>query len=118
MCCIPLELFVFNYFQVLSKALLCFVVDTGLQSGGGLGFSPGTRKLGGSDQDEFNSALGLGELAGLTVTNEADPSNYDVSGLFLFSGYIAFLYMGVWVSCFVHRGFILLWHPCHFHKMF
>ncbi|XP_076464656.1 striatin-3-like isoform X8 [Babylonia areolata] len=55
--------------------------DTGLQSGGGLGFSPTSRKpmVGSSDEDEFNSPLGLGELAGLTVTNEADPSNYDIS---------------------------------------
>ncbi|XP_076464657.1 striatin-3-like isoform X9 [Babylonia areolata] len=52
-----------------------------LQSGGGLGFSPTSRKpmVGSSDEDEFNSPLGLGELAGLTVTNEADPSNYDIS---------------------------------------
>ncbi|XP_076464651.1 striatin-3-like isoform X3 [Babylonia areolata] len=57
------------------------VDDTGLQSGGGLGFSPTSRKpmVGSSDEDEFNSPLGLGELAGLTVTNEADPSNYDIS---------------------------------------
>ncbi|KAL8610961.1 hypothetical protein ACOMHN_042577 [Nucella lapillus] len=55
--------------------------DVGMQGGGGLGFSPTSRKpmLGSSDEDEFNSALGLGELAGLTVTNEADPSTYDIS---------------------------------------
>ncbi|XP_076464658.1 striatin-3-like isoform X10 [Babylonia areolata] len=57
------------------------VTESGLQSGGGLGFSPTSRKpmVGSSDEDEFNSPLGLGELAGLTVTNEADPSNYDIS---------------------------------------
>jgi len=32
----------------------------------------------GSDEDALEAALGLGELAGLTVTNEADA--YDVSG--------------------------------------
>jgi len=31
----------------------------------------------GSDEDALEAALGLGELAGLTVTNEADA--YDVS---------------------------------------
>ncbi|XP_076442406.1 striatin-3-like isoform X1 [Babylonia areolata] len=56
-------------------------IDSGLQGGGGMGFPPGSHKamLGGSDMDEFNSAFGLGELAGLTVTNEADPSSYDIS---------------------------------------
>ena len=60
--------------------VMCSVDDTDLQGGGGLGFSPSPRKpmLGGPDEDEFSGALGLGELAGLTVTNEADPSNYDV----------------------------------------
>ena len=69
------------YSVILTCLLFSFVDDTGLQGGGGLGFSPGSRKpmLGGSDEDEYDSALGLGELAGLTVTNEADPSNYDVS---------------------------------------
>ncbi|XP_076442407.1 striatin-3-like isoform X2 [Babylonia areolata] len=57
------------------------VTESGLQGGGGMGFPPGSHKamLGGSDMDEFNSAFGLGELAGLTVTNEADPSSYDIS---------------------------------------
>lgn len=31
----------------------------------------------GSDEDALEAALGLGELAGLTITNEADA--YDVS---------------------------------------
>ncbi|KAK7104752.1 striatin-3-like isoform X1 [Littorina saxatilis] len=55
-------------------------VDAGMQSGGGLGFSPARKPMHGSqDEDDFDGSLGLGELAGLTVTNEADPSNYDIS---------------------------------------
>lgn len=54
--------------------------DTGVQGGGGLAFTAGSRKpmLGGAEDDEFDGALGLGDLAGLTVSNEADPTNYDV----------------------------------------
>lgn len=33
----------------------------------------------GSDDDALEAALGLGELAGLTVSNEADSLTYDVS---------------------------------------
>ncbi|XP_025103841.1 striatin-3-like isoform X6 [Pomacea canaliculata] len=55
--------------------------DTGVQGGGGLAFTAGSRKpmLGGAEDDEFDGALGLGDLAGLTVSNEADPTNYDIS---------------------------------------
>ncbi|XP_025103842.1 striatin-3-like isoform X7 [Pomacea canaliculata] len=52
-----------------------------VQGGGGLAFTAGSRKpmLGGAEDDEFDGALGLGDLAGLTVSNEADPTNYDIS---------------------------------------
>ena len=33
----------------------------------------------GPDEDAIEAALGLGDLAGLTVNNEADPLSYDVS---------------------------------------
>ncbi len=33
----------------------------------------------GPDDDALEAALGLGELAGLTVNNEAEPLSYDVS---------------------------------------
>ena len=33
---------------------------------------------GGPEDDALEAALGLGELAGLTVNNEADPLSYDV----------------------------------------
>lgn len=46
-------------------------------------FPSGSRKpilgMPGADEDALDAALGLGELAGLTVTNEADPMSYDVS---------------------------------------
>ena len=35
--------------------------------------------LGMPDNEEPDGGLGLGELAGLTVNNEAEPMNYDVS---------------------------------------
>ncbi|XP_005100521.1 striatin-3 isoform X2 [Aplysia californica] len=35
--------------------------------------------MGMPDDEENDSGMGLGELAGLTVTNEADPMNYDIS---------------------------------------
>jgi striatin 1/3/4 len=31
------------------------------------------------EDDALEAALGLGDLAGLTVNNEADPLSYDVS---------------------------------------
>ncbi len=34
---------------------------------------------GGPDDDAIEAALGLGDLAGLTVNNEADPLSYDVN---------------------------------------
>lgn len=34
---------------------------------------------GGPDDDALEAALGLGDLAGLTINNEADPLSYDVS---------------------------------------
>ncbi|XP_025103844.1 striatin-3-like isoform X9 [Pomacea canaliculata] len=57
------------------------VSESGVQGGGGLAFTAGSRKpmLGGAEDDEFDGALGLGDLAGLTVSNEADPTNYDIS---------------------------------------
>ena len=33
----------------------------------------------GPEDDALEAALGLGDLAGLTVNNEADPLSYDVS---------------------------------------
>ena len=33
----------------------------------------------GNDDDALEAALGLGELAGLTINNEADSLSYDVS---------------------------------------
>ncbi|XP_025103837.1 striatin-3-like isoform X2 [Pomacea canaliculata] len=56
-------------------------LESGVQGGGGLAFTAGSRKpmLGGAEDDEFDGALGLGDLAGLTVSNEADPTNYDIS---------------------------------------
>ncbi|ESO96474.1 hypothetical protein LOTGIDRAFT_231798 [Lottia gigantea] len=33
----------------------------------------------GAEEDALDAALGLGELAGLTVTNEADPLSYDIA---------------------------------------
>ncbi|XP_041355160.1 striatin-3-like isoform X2 [Gigantopelta aegis] len=56
-----------------------------VQGGGSMPFTPGNRKpiLGvPGDDDALDEALGLGELAGLTVTNEADPMSnmsYDIS---------------------------------------
>ena len=56
-------------------------------------FTPGNRKpiLGvPGDDDALDEALGLGELAGLTVTNEADPMSnmsYDVSDITQFPIY-------------------------------
>ena len=35
----------------------------------------------GADDDALEAALGLGDLASLTITNEADPLSYDVSFL-------------------------------------
>jgi len=37
-----------------------------------------------NDDDALEAALGLGELAGLTVNNDADSISYDVSGLNLY----------------------------------
>ncbi|XP_041355161.1 striatin-3-like isoform X3 [Gigantopelta aegis] len=59
--------------------------EWGVQGGGSMPFTPGNRKpiLGvPGDDDALDEALGLGELAGLTVTNEADPMSnmsYDIS---------------------------------------
>ncbi|KAJ8313270.1 hypothetical protein KUTeg_009187 [Tegillarca granosa] len=56
--------------------------DMGVQGGGSLPFSSGgSRKqmmggVAGPDEDALE-ALGLGELAGLTPSNEADPVTYD-----------------------------------------
>lgn len=53
-----------------------------VQGGTPLTFPPGSRRplLGppGNEDDTLEAALGLGELASLTVNNEADTS-YDVS---------------------------------------
>lgn len=35
--------------------------------------------MSGADDDALEAALGLGDLASLTITNEADPLSYDVS---------------------------------------
>ncbi|XP_046545182.1 striatin-3-like isoform X3 [Haliotis rubra] len=54
-----------------------------VQGGGSMPFPSGSRKpilgMPGADEDALDAALGLGELAGLTVTNEADPMSYDIS---------------------------------------
>lgn len=49
---------------------------------GGLPFPPGARRAMsglGPDEEAFEVALGLGELAGLSVANEAESLAYDVS---------------------------------------
>lgn len=57
--------------------------DNGVQGGGSISFpAPSKRPIGGvpgADDEALEAALGLGELAGLTVANEADPLNYDIS---------------------------------------
>ncbi|XP_046545180.1 striatin-3-like isoform X2 [Haliotis rubra] len=57
--------------------------EMGVQGGGSMPFPSGSRKpilgMPGADEDALDAALGLGELAGLTVTNEADPMSYDIS---------------------------------------
>lgn len=53
----------------------------GVQGGAPLSFPPGSRRplLGApGNDDSLDAALGLGELASLTVNNEADTT-YDVS---------------------------------------
>lgn len=64
---------------------MMFTFSTGMPGSGGLPFPAGSRRplLGGpvADNDALEEALGLGELAGLTVNNEADVS-YDVSLFF------------------------------------
>ncbi|CAL1300502.1 unnamed protein product [Larinioides sclopetarius] len=56
--------------------------ENGVQGGTPLSFPPGSRRplLGGpgNEDDTLEAALGLGELASLTVNNEADTS-YDIS---------------------------------------
>ncbi|KFM63760.1 Striatin-3, partial [Stegodyphus mimosarum] len=53
--------------------------DWGVQGGTSLPFPPGSRRpLLGNEDDPLEAALGLGELASLTVNNEADTS-YDIS---------------------------------------
>ena len=37
-----------------------------------------------NEDDALEAALGLGELAGLTINNDADSLTYDVSHLFSF----------------------------------
>lgn len=46
----------------------------------------------GNDDDALEAALGLGELAGLTVSNDADSLAYDVrlSPLFSFRQFVMF----------------------------
>ena len=60
-----------------------FVCLTGVQGGSSISFpAPSKRPIGGvpgADDEALEAALGLGELAGLTVANEADPLSYDVS---------------------------------------
>lgn len=66
----------------------CFFVflivgDAGVQGNSGGAFPAGNRKavpgIPGPEDESLEAVLGLGELAGLTVNNEADPLNYDVS---------------------------------------
>ena len=56
----------------------------GIQSGGSMPFQGGNKKsvIGVSNNEEDLDAaidVGLGELAEITVNNDADPSTYDVS---------------------------------------
>ncbi|XP_060077538.1 striatin-3-like isoform X3 [Ylistrum balloti] len=54
--------------------------DMGMQGGGSLPFNnSGNRKqiIGSGAEEESLEALGLGELASLTVSNDADPLSYD-----------------------------------------
>ncbi|XP_059161091.1 striatin-3-like isoform X4 [Physella acuta] len=50
-----------------------------LQSGGQINYSRKPMMGMQDDEENIDSGLGLGELAGLTVNNEADPMNYDIS---------------------------------------
>lgn len=56
-----------------------------------LTFPPSSGKsfIMGADE-ALENELGLGELAGLTVANEADSLTYDVSGLFIFVAFTHF----------------------------
>jgi len=54
----------------------------------------------GSDEDALEAALGLGELAGLTVTNEADA--YDVSSavrIYIVDSMMSFGHGGHYCDC-------------------
>ncbi|XP_022111054.1 striatin-3-like [Acanthaster planci] len=46
---------------------------------GGMGMGGRRPMMGIGDEESIEAALGLGELAGLTISNEADPLSYDVS---------------------------------------
>ena len=46
---------------------------------GGLRMGGRRPMIGIGDEESIEAALGLGELAGLTVSNEADALSYDVS---------------------------------------
>ncbi|XP_029650816.1 striatin-3 isoform X3 [Octopus sinensis] len=57
--------------------------DNGVQGSGSISFpAPSKRPMigvPGAENEALEAALGLGELAGLTVANEADPQAYDIS---------------------------------------
>ncbi|XP_064600023.1 striatin-3-like isoform X2 [Liolophura sinensis] len=59
------------------------VDDQGVQGNSGGAFPAANRKavpgIPGPEDESLEHVLGLGELAGLTVNNEADPLNYDIA---------------------------------------
>lgn len=68
------------------EVFLCFFCLLSVEA---LTFPPSSGKsfIMGADE-ALESELGLGELAGLTVANEADSLTYDVSGSFIFVVFI------------------------------
>nr|XP_055145474.1 striatin-like isoform X2 [Symphalangus syndactylus] len=60
--------------------------------------SSGKSFIMGADE-ALESELGLGELAGLTVANEADSLTYDVSSSFVFDVFTWFLKIKTWAGC-------------------
>jgi len=87
-----LEYFVASYRIIISSIVLSFIHDMWLNMMFEVvdNFSGRNRVLGvaGPEDDALEAALGLGELADLTVNNDVDPLNYDVSISFLSAVFI------------------------------
>ena len=62
----------------------------------------------GADDDALEAALGLGDLASLTITNEADPLSYDVSCLHDHSLVLGVVNAQTILKCFLGLAFILI----------